>query len=303
MLILWTGLPGGIPAPPALALWFAAATSLACTVVESIPLPIDDNVAICISGGAFLAWLSQASVPGHLDYQVFGAALLVSVSLGAVALIIRGISRTGFFSGILLGTVVYYAFGIAGFLVLAGFFFFGTLFTKLGYKRKSSLGAAQPDGSRRSATNVWGKGIAGLLAAAAALFLRDPSVARLAFVAAMAASLADTTATELGLLAGGRPFLLTTRKRVPPGTRGAISLAGSFSGALAALAMAAAGYGLGLVSSRGMAWAVVAAVLSTHLESLLASRGGSSAASGPVMNAFHTVVAALVAVLLGRIGL
>jgi uncharacterized protein (TIGR00297 family) len=299
VLIMWTGLPGGSPCPPGLAFWLAAATSLVCSAVETVPLPIDDNLAICLTGGAFLSWLAQA-VPPAFDPRLLGQGLLVSAALGGGALIIRGVSGAGFVSGVVLGTAVFYAFSAPGFVLLAAFFVLGTAFTKLGYRRKAGMGAAQADGSRRSPRHVWGKGIAALLAAVAAVFLKDASLARLGFVAAMAASLADTTATELGLLAGRRPLLLSTFTRVPPGTPGAITLEGSGFGLLAALMMSFAGYGLGLVSGPGAAFSAFAAVMSTHLESWLRARQGTTGASGPVMNAFHTVTAMLSAVLLGR---
>ncbi len=303
ILILWTGLPASVPPRPEVALWFAAAVSLVCAVVETLPLPIDDNLAICIAGGAFLAWLSQASLPETFLAKTFVEGLLLSAGLGAVALIIGGVSRSGFVSGTVLGTAVYYAFGRAGLLLLAAFFVLGTLFTKLGYERKTRLGAAQADGARRSARHVWGKGAAAFLAALASLFMKDAGAARLGFVAAMAASFSDTTATELGLLAGGRPFLLATLRRVPAGTRGAVSAAGSAFGLLAAVLIAALGQAVGLVSPRGAVWAVIAATFATHLESWLAARRGDAGYGGAMMNAFHTVAALLLAALLGRLGL
>ncbi len=171
----------------------------------------------------------------------------------------------------------------------------GRLFTRIGYGRKARLGAAQPDHSRRSSRHVWGKGVAAFLAAAASIFLEDKTSAQLGFVAALSASLCDTTATELGLLAGGRPFLIRSFKQVPPGTRGAVSLAGSAAGLLAAVAMATAGCWSGLVSARGAVWAAAAAAIATHIESWISAGKGHARASGPVMNAFHTVAAILIA--------
>ena len=49
-------------------------------------------------------------------------------------------------------------------------------------------------------------------------------------VAALAEATADTLASELGEVLGGPPFLVTTLRRVAPGTDGAVSLAGHGGG-------------------------------------------------------------------------
>jgi uncharacterized protein (TIGR00297 family) len=60
-------------------------------------------------------------------------------------------------------------------------------------------------------------------------------------LAALAEATADTVSSEIGQAFGGTPFLLTTFRRVPPGTDGAMSLLGTAAGALAAAIVAATG--------------------------------------------------------------
>lgn len=68
----------------------------------------------------------------------------------------------------------------------------------------------------------------GLFAAAAVASLVSRSPIWFAIAAgALAASAADTWATELGTLLGGEPRSIVSGKRVPAGTSGGISLAGS----------------------------------------------------------------------------
>ncbi len=56
-----------------------------------------------------------------------------------------------------------------------------------------------------------------------------------AFVGALAEATADTWATELGVLSKSKPVLITTGRRVEPGTSGGITLWGSSAGAAGAL--------------------------------------------------------------------
>jgi uncharacterized protein (TIGR00297 family) len=57
---------------------------------------------------------------------------------------------------------------------------------------------------------------------------------------ALAASAADTWATEIGTLLAGRPISIISGRRVDPGTSGGISLAGTAAGIIGALFIAAA---------------------------------------------------------------
>jgi uncharacterized protein (TIGR00297 family) len=60
----------------------------------------------------------------------------------------------------------------------------------------------------------------------------------IALSAALAEAAADTVSSEIGQALGGKPILLTTLKRVPPGTDGGVTLAGTLAGCLAGLLIA-----------------------------------------------------------------
>jgi uncharacterized protein (TIGR00297 family) len=60
-----------------------------------------------------------------------------------------------------------------------------------------------------------------------------------AYLGAVAAAAADTWATEIGIASGARPVLITTGRRVPPGTSGGVSPAGTAGAAAGAVMVAA----------------------------------------------------------------
>lgn len=62
-----------------------------------------------------------------------------------------------------------------------------------------------------------------------------------AALAALAEAAADTVSSEIGQVLGGRPRMLTTLRSTEPGTDGAVSLAGTLAGMIAAAAVSGLG--------------------------------------------------------------
>jgi uncharacterized protein (TIGR00297 family) len=125
-----------------------------------------------------------------------------------------------------------------------------SLATRFGRNRKQSLGTAETPRGRNSAQVAANLGLAALAALPAVqIWLTDNTGLRLdpalpffvLALAALAEAAADTVSSEIGQVLGGRPFMLTTLRRVAPGTDGAISLAGTLAGIAAAAAVAAVG--------------------------------------------------------------
>ena len=92
---------------------------------------------------------------------------------------------------------------------------------------------------------------------------------RLALAAALAEAAADTLSSEFGEVLGGEPRLLTNFRRVPAGTDGAISPAGTLAGICGAMVVAvAAALALNLAPGQG-ALVALAAIAGLFVDSLL----------------------------------
>ena len=221
----------------------------------------------------------------------FVAALLVTGLFAGLAYGLGMVSRGGALGGFLVGTVIYASLGPEGFAVLALFVVGGSALTRIGYRRKELSGGSEARGGRRGARNALANcGVAVACALLAALTGYAAFVA--AFVASLGAAFADTSESEVGGLARRTPRLISTLRKVPPGTDGAVSVPGTLAGVAAAGLTALLGLGLGLVDGPGAALLVAcASFLGTVADSLvgaLAPRVGNE-----LTNVLCTLVAAV----------
>jgi uncharacterized protein (TIGR00297 family) len=124
--------------------------------------------------------------------------------------------------------------------------------TRLGRGKKERLGVAEKAQGRSAAQVAANLGVAALVSCEVAQsWLIDrhwfPLVGPAAgllfapMLAALAEAAADTVSSEIGQVLGGRPRMITTLRRVDRGTDGAVSVAGTLAGVVAAGVVAAAG--------------------------------------------------------------
>ena len=282
------------------------AASAAFALAESLSTGVEDNLVAPVAGSLVL-WGLLAG--GAARWEIFaaspdfvrGAVVALAINL-AVALLLGGlrvVSRSGVVAGLAAGTLVLALGGPGPYALLWTFFLVGTAATKLGYRAKAARGAAQAEGGRRGARHVaanCGVMIAILLVAAG----RTPPLPEAvlaALTACFAAALADTLGTEVGSLLGGRPVSLVSFARVPPGTPGAVSWAGTLAGAAGALAIGLVGFLSGTIPAR-LVWVVAAAGAAGSLvESLLADIGARRGfrLDHEFSNALNTFVGAAIA--------
>ncbi len=275
--------------------------------LESLETGIDDNVVPGLA--VAFAWASLhmgpladagAAMLGNAPRVSLGIAIGVNAAIALLSIPLRLVALSGSIAGFVAGAVVLHLGGWGAYAVLWTFFLFGTVASKLGYARKERLGTAQANRARRGARHVWANvSVGAFLAFAMASRVTAVSVPVLALALAgsFAAALADTFGTELGTLFGRRPFLLSSMKRVPPGTRGAVSGAGILGGALGAALVGAAGAASGLYAFRWMGIVVAAGLVGSLAESLLIDLAGrrGAAVDHEFCNAFNTLVGAAVA--------
>jgi uncharacterized protein (TIGR00297 family) len=123
--------------------------------------------------------------------------------------------------------------------------------THLGRERKASRGLAEERKGRNAAQVVANLGAAAWASSYYySTFRHLPhgwqgpylvAAFQVPMLAALAEATADTVSSEIGQAFGGTPFMLTTFRRVPPGTDGAISAYGTLAGIASAAIIAAIG--------------------------------------------------------------
>lgn len=118
------------------------------------------------------------------------------------------------------------------------YFASSTALSRLGRAEKERRTSAIVEkGGERDATQVSANGLVFATAAIAMCF--HPDVRWIALGAgALAASAADTWATEIGTLYGAQPRSILTGRRIAPGTSGGVSLAGTAASVAGALFVA-----------------------------------------------------------------
>jgi uncharacterized protein (TIGR00297 family) len=185
---------------------------------------------------AVAAWRLRAATPMAANCGAMICFLVSTNSVGEQATVIT----SGLTPLLLLFVLTFYA-------------------TRLGRERKARSGLAEDRRGRNAAQVLANLGVAALLSGMMCYdiatkfgwfgdFQGDGPIVRAYFaipyipmLAALAEATADTVSSEIGQAFGGTPFLLTTFRRVPPGTDGAISLLGTLAGIAAAALIAATG--------------------------------------------------------------
>jgi uncharacterized protein (TIGR00297 family) len=182
-------------------------------------------------------------------------------------------------TGVLLGVLMIVLGGFGWFAVLISFFAIGGLSSKFRYGDKEQRGVAEGNDGARGTGNVLANAAVALVAVLGFAIVDESGPLAMAFLFAFSGSLAtalgDTLSSEIGGLFD-RPRLITTLKRVDPGTDGAVTWQGELAGvagvgltgllATAVLPLGAVWLAAGIVSLGGFVGITVDSLLGATVE-------------------------------------
>lgn len=189
---------------------------------------------------------------GNTSLWILGLAL--GILAAGVGYLVGGLTPAGAVAAALIGALTMGGGGIAPAVLLLLFFFSSSALSRIGGEGKRAAQSFFSKEARRDPGQVLANGaVAAGLSVGYGLGGSDAWFAGLS--GALAAVTADTWATELGVLAPGRPRLITTGEPVEAGTSGGVSVLGSVAATAGALLIALAGGGL------GVGWRVIPASL------------------------------------------
>lgn len=154
--------------------------------------------------------------------------LLLGTGVSALAYLTGHLTINGALMAALVGGLTFGLGGLIPAVLLILFFLSSSALSRLGSERKQALLATFAKGGRRDTGQVLANG--GIPVILAVLYgLTGGNLWLVGLVGALAASTADTWATEIGVLARRQPFLISTGKRVEPGTSGAVTPEGTLA--------------------------------------------------------------------------
>jgi uncharacterized protein (TIGR00297 family) len=234
---------------------------------------------------ALLVWLAGAATPLA---ALTGGVLTAVLSLAPLSLAGLPWSEAG------SRTAAWYHSALPPLLAL---FLLTFSATRFGKAKKQRLGIAEDGRGRNAAQVAANLGLAGLAAAAALVHLLPGEWCAVVVVASLAEATADTVASELGEVLGGEPLLLTTGRRVAPGSNGAVSVAGTLAGTSGAVVVVLVAVFTLELSPHGALSAGVGAIGGLFVDSLLgatAERRGWL--NNDAVNFVSTVAASVLAI-------
>ena len=195
-----------------------------------------------------------------LPQILLGVGLAVGVSL--VAWRVGALAPSGAWGAAAMGGVIFGLGGLPWAALLLTFFITSSALSRLFKERKREVNQKYAKDSRRDWGQVFANGGAAMFIIGLHLLYPQADWPWLAFAGALATANADTWATELGILSPTRPRLITTRKQVPKGTSGAVSLVGTLATTAGAALVGLVGW---LFIPEMPSWAFVGAVTAAGL--------------------------------------
>ena len=219
--------------------FLAASGALLAGLLRSVLFVRDDPLVLL--SVALLLWLF-ADLMVAVTFTSIVVAIVVTALFGYVSWVLDTASIPGMLTGVLLGMLTIVLGGYNWFAVLFAFFVIGGLSTKFRYDRKKARGVAEENEGVRGSGNVLGNAAVALVAvlayAARGKLPVDGGLFLFAFTGSVATAMSDTLSSEIGGVFD-EPRLITTLKRVEPGTDGGVTWQGELAGIAGATVVAA----------------------------------------------------------------
>ena len=155
------------------------------------------------------------------------------VVLGLITYWRKALDLFGSIFMIIMGIVIIFTAGVHWLILIFLFLILGLVSTKYKHQYKKDIGVYE---GTRTLKNVISNGIVPFIMAAFGNYG--------GFIGSIATATADTLASEIGVTV--QPRLITTFKKVPPGTDGGISVLGTTAGIIGAGIIGVAAYLLGI---------------------------------------------------------
>ncbi len=165
--------------------------------------------------------------PGYLEY------IFLIVVIGLITYWRKALDLFGSIFMIIMGIIIILFAGVNWLILIFIFMILGLVSTKYKHQYKKDIGVYE---GTRSLKNVISNGIVPFVMAAFGNYG--------GFIGSIATATADTLASEVGVVQ--QPRLITTMKKVPPGTDGGISILGTAAGIIGAGVIGVSAYLLGI---------------------------------------------------------
>lgn len=171
-------------------------------------------------------------------------AVILSAILSILTYKFKSITADGAVASFIVGSLVGVFGSIEAFALMTIFSIASFVATFKGLEEKKAKGLQEGNRGERTWKNIAGVGLAPCLVVILNnLVVLDPDMFVVMFISTLTVAGADTIASEIGIK-DPKVYLITTLKRVEPGTNGGISLFGTFISTLASLLIAILGWGM-----------------------------------------------------------
>ncbi|MHA1304067.1 MAG: DUF92 domain-containing protein [Candidatus Heimdallarchaeaceae archaeon] len=238
------------------AIYLGLLTGLITAIIETLTPKGFDNLAIPTANALVLVGLYHylakdfTNLSSQLSLVAVITALIVGLFLAIFGIIFKALTWDGAIAGFYFGVVI---LGLGSWTWGAMFFTFfivGSLFTFIGKNKKAKIAEEfEKGGTARDSIQAMVNSIIPAILALISVLIHDSLILIMAG-GALATSLGDTLATEIGSLSRNEPRLASKPwKKVSKGTPGGVSVTGLLASFIGALIIGIVGWGTSFIDT------------------------------------------------------